>query len=850
MRGCKETNIELGREIDLSSTFSPLERRVLPVLTRLNLQTRMRVLVLVGLLVVLGGLGFLGMTAVSQSSERAMQQHLVMAELIAGEIDSVLTHAKLHLDVVAHNANFNRRSSLPEGYGVAFGMEDTAESRQEWLGQLAESYPQVSVSFSQLILFTPEARFFEAYPALDPVRASLVDGHPEVILAIRDGKPLISNLTTISSGERGILFVLPLTRQSVRYGALVGEFQLPTSRLSDFRVGIGETGHLNVIDGNGIVIGGRQNQLFRPNEHPQFYPALLESRQLSVGTAQYIDGNDDHKINHVMAFAPLTSAPWGVGVGVGEAEAMAYTWDLRNRLALMGGITIIAGLVIAWVGTEIVAKPVRVLEEAAQRIIAGDLGSHITLPHKDELGALAQSLDTARERLKNSREQLERWNRELEEKVTERTQELRERNVELTTLHSISTSINQSAALDNTVKPVLDVVRESLEMNAAWIIIKDQENRLHVGATSGASTGMEYTDLESAACLDCISHFMERPEDPIKLGRAIHCSYLGAIGVAETKGLDSFACTGLMSPEGGEGVLLVSYSGDKTLQTEKQRLLENIGYQLGLGMRNTRLFRERSELQTLREVDRLRAEFISGISHELRSPLGVIKGYVTTLQRRDVSWDEDTRQEFLNIIVEESDRLLELIENLLDTSTIHQRRLVINPKPVPPAKLLRNVADKMAKAHQGHRIECRLTEPIPTIFADPHRIEQVVQNLIDNAVKYSPKGSSVTVKGEIEDEWLKITVLDEGIGIPAASRDRVFDAFYRVDSTATRLVGGVGLGLTICKGLVEAHGGRIWAEARVAGGSAVSFILPLANPDAQRQECDGDEDQEINGILL
>ncbi len=235
---------------------------------------------------------------------------------------------------------------------------------------------------------------------------------------------------------------------------------------------------------------------------------------------------------------------------------------------------------------------------------------------------------------------------------------------------------------------------------------------------------------------------------------------------------------------------------------------------------------EINELKNMRELDRIRAEFVSSVSHELRTPLGLITGYATTLLRPDVAHSEETRKEFLQIIREEGEKLAELVDNILDNSRIQAGKFDMDKTPTNVTELVQRTVAKVRSVTKGHSFLTHL-KPSPSISADSRRLEQVMFNLLDNAVKYTPQGGEITVSVEVEAGHIKISVADRGPGIPRAELTKIFDPFYRVAAGDSRKAPGVGLGLGICRAIVEAHGGIIWAESNPGQGSIFSFILPL-----------------------
>lgn len=228
-----------------------------------------------------------------------------------------------------------------------------------------------------------------------------------------------------------------------------------------------------------------------------------------------------------------------------------------------------------------------------------------------------------------------------------------------------------------------------------------------------------------------------------------------------------------------------------------------------------------------KQVEQMKNQLLSTVSHELRTPLASIKGFATTLLRQDVRWDEATQREFLRIIEEESNRLEELIDNLLDMSQVEAGALRIAREPVQLKRLVREAVDNAQRRTEEHWFVVDLPSELPRVWADARRIRQVLNNLLENALKYSPKGGQITVTCELENENVVVSVADQGQGIPPEFLDRVFDRFFQVDGTSTRKMGGNGLGLAIAKGIVEAHGGAIWAESQVGQGSIFRLALPI-----------------------
>jgi PAS domain S-box-containing protein len=228
-----------------------------------------------------------------------------------------------------------------------------------------------------------------------------------------------------------------------------------------------------------------------------------------------------------------------------------------------------------------------------------------------------------------------------------------------------------------------------------------------------------------------------------------------------------------------------------------------------------------------READEMKTMFISVISHELKTPVALIKGYASTLRREDASWDQKTIQESLTIIEEESDRLDRLINNLLEASRIQAGSLKLELSDVSIPKLVQRVIERFRIQAPKHELVVRLPADFPPVVADEERLAQVFYNLVSNAIKYSPDGGTVRIGGEAHPDHVELYVSDPGIGIPLSKQSRLFEPFYRVDSGLARQTQGVGLGLFLCKAIVEGHGGRIWVESQPKQGATFHFTLPV-----------------------
>jgi PAS domain S-box-containing protein len=227
-----------------------------------------------------------------------------------------------------------------------------------------------------------------------------------------------------------------------------------------------------------------------------------------------------------------------------------------------------------------------------------------------------------------------------------------------------------------------------------------------------------------------------------------------------------------------------------------------------------------------REAETLKDQIISLVSHELRTPLGHIKGFASSLLEPDLTWDEATQRDFITEIDHEADRLAALVSDLLDMSKIEAAGAASLEKGrVRPAELVQQALASVAKVTSDHIVVSDAPEDLPEIVVDGPQIERVLGNLVENAGKYSDPGTEIHVSVQIEDRAAIFCVHDHGPGIPEEYRDQIFEKFFRIKSGRPRTP-GTGLGLPICRGVIEAHGGRIWLVSEDGKGATFCFSLP------------------------
>jgi two-component system sensor histidine kinase KdpD len=277
------------------------------------------------------------------------------------------------------------------------------------------------------------------------------------------------------------------------------------------------------------------------------------------------------------------------------------------------------------------------------------------------------------------------------------------------------------------------------------------------------------------------------------------------------------------------GCLLVFYSQETHFEPMELRHIKVLVDQATITLYNLQLLEIEAESRHEAErANEIKTKFLAMISHELRTPLTSIKGFTTTLLADDVVWEPEEQRDFIQTIQQEANRLQELIDHLLDLSRLEAGMLPITQGPHFLQEILEDVLPQFHSLTSGQTLTMHLPANLPPVYGDAKRIAQVLVNLVRNASTYAPQGTEINISASARGGFVQINVNDEGPGILPADHKRVFKAFQRGINVENGPTQGAGLGLAICKGLVEAHGGRIWIKKKANPGTTVSFTIPLA----------------------
>jgi len=301
--------------------------------------------------------------------------------------------------------------------------------------------------------------------------------------------------------------------------------------------------------------------------------------------------------------------------------------------------------------------------------------------------------------------------------------------------------------------------------------------------------------------------------------------------VIQSLGMDKLPLCTLAAPISVDGqkfgvLLLETIEGPAVFTEDEIPFVQTLADLIAMSIDRARLTAKTDTIRETREAERMRSELMAALSHELRLPLTAIKGYTTALLMDEVEWNPQKRAAFLQRIDAECDNMQVLLSDLLDSALTDMNQLSVEAAPVRLHRIANEVTSEMQLRTELHRLVVDLPSDFPIVSIDPHWIKQVFRNLLDNAIKYSPEGGLIVIRGESRLRDVVVNIADQGIGISPENLIPLFEKYFRVMPSDNYRVPGSGLGLPITRAILEAHGGRIWIESRIGQGTTVSFSLP------------------------
>jgi len=802
-------------------------RSILARFERLGLQRRIMLYVSAGLVVISAIFGFVALQAIQQSTDLVLRERLLIARTEAQEIDKELEHAQSELDNASIGAASALAANNPTNAQSVLRTIDT-----HW--NLFHHFENPCL----IALTDPRGTILLTEPfAPDLVGRNLAQ-LPYLQTAFQSQRATITDgMALDASAGPTVEFAVPLRAGTRVIGWLVGEIgRAHIGERIEPSLGVVESGYaIELIDNQGRVIASNtQGKQFSTSPHLKLIASFLRTGKAGVQTHLVSSNGEDRP--HVVAFAPLQRLPWSIVVEQEEDEALALPRNLQTKFIVFGVLALAGGLALAWATTRTVVRPVNALIHASQAIARGDLEHPLDVSGADEVGALARMFDEMRVALRASREEIAGWNRELEARVQQRTRELA---ALVESSHALTSTLNLDALFEILMKETREVLPAA--EGVALFLCEPHTQRLVVRSTYG---------FNAEGCLqlrfrqdEAIAGKVFESQTPALLGTAAQAQgamanfsdenraqFLRAVGDRQVQ-------SAMGVPLGAKGsrlgaLTLYNFSRPAAFAEHDVPMLQALANQAATAIENARLYQEASEVGALRELNRLKSEFVARASHELRTPMTAIKSLAESLLRRDLHLDSQTQREFLEGIDAAVDRLGGIVEQLLTLSRIEAGKLEIRREPIEVGAILARVVAQFRAQAPTRRIDVFVAENLPHGFGDAERVEDVLTNLFSNALKYSDADQRVEIHARARANEVVISVTDHGIGIPNEERERIFDRFYRVDNALTRRVGGAGLGLHICKTYVEAMGGTIGVESNDGRGSVFRFtLLSASDPD-------------------
>ena len=402
--------------------------------------------------------------------------------------------------------------------------------------------------------------------------------------------------------------------------------------------------------------------------------------------------------------------------------------------------------------------------------------------------------------------------------------ELEQKNREIGILLSVSQAVSQSLDQQHIIDSALEKITETMDVAASYVYLLENNQLVlkgHYGLDPQVVKAMRIAQVNGNIMWQAF-----KSAQLTVLENSIAANEPNLAPLAKV-GFQSHIAIPLEALGTKIGVMGCSTRSVRYFSSKEIELFAAIGRDISIAVRNAQLYEEASSAKALRELDALRTELLANVSHELCTPLTVIKGFASSLLDSDVTFDENTRHDFLLSIDKEADSLNRLIGELLVMSRLEAGVLEVRKELCTITQIIESTKDRLDNMTSRHQLRFLLDPELPQVAVDAEHIGSVLANLVDNAVKYSPVGTQITVEAHTNGKGVIVSVIDEGLGIPKEFQEKIFERFYRLENTTFGHRKGNGLGLSICHGIIEAHGGKIWVDSEPGKGSKFSFSLPI-----------------------
>lgn len=629
-----------------------------------------------------------------------------------------------------------------------------------------------------------------------------------------------------ASGEEKVMTVAaPIVIDGEVAGILAGD--VPPERISESlgSLTVGSSGEVYLVNAEGQLVtlppkAGPEPGLEILGE-PMDSEGVRRVRDGMSGVAEYRNYAGDEVLG---CYLWIPELGWGLVVEESAGLAFSQLGSLRIGIILIVIGLALAALIASLFISRRIGGPLITLKAGAEKLAMGDLDHRIDLKGADELVSLAGSFNRMAEAIQSSHET-------MEGKVQESTLDLR-------ILNEMITSLRRGERPDEVLQKTLQLFMDYTSYDRGWC---------YLAGTDGWRLLFSRCPQELQPGLP---DFIAPGEGPLgrimERGEAVFWGSAQEVDAEETPCIvpeGSFAALPLRSPSRILGLVCLASTRKRRLSGGKKANLRAMADEAGIALENSLLYLELrghiAELEKanleLRSLDEMKSNFISAVTHELKQPLALIGGYAQTAYDYYDSLTYAEELQCLRVIIERTQFLSGLVEDLLDLSMLEVGRIGLLGEEIDLPALARKVAEHHAGGRSEQPVVVDFPAGFPAVVADAKRIEQVLSNLLSNAMKFSEGRGEIRISGSASGENVRVRVEDSGIGIDPAQLEKVFERFYQADATPRRPYAGVGLGLFVCRQIINAHDGRIWAENRTEGGSAFVFELPLG-PLAGRED--------------
>ncbi len=628
--------------------------------------------------------------------------------------------------------------------------------------------------------------------------------------------------------ERGRDIALSLEDRSVDH-ILRGNFFELHQMIQETRANSNDVRYIFVLDPKGNIIDHTFESGF-----PTDLLSLL-GPESGLGHRMQLLQTEEEFIRDIAV--PVFDGKAGVlHIGMTETSLNSAVSEVVRILLIATGIALLVGVALAWFFAHLVTRPVLQLVGVADAVRDGNLARRASITTRDEIGRLGRAFDT------------------MTEQLAIRIEELEDRNLQLSALNTIATLVSGTEPTSGILSEILGKLLNLVQADAGGILFRNHEREsgywAHVGFSQayveGVASLMRNSDKEE------IELILNRAEYPVSEFKPVERRLLSCV---EREGLQSFASAPFWVKGEIHGTLHVTRRAKLPFMPRELELLSSVAAQTGIMLTNRQLLREASQAEALRHLNQMKSEFAVRASHELRTPATAIKGYIETLLRPDMALDRNVQKQLLEDMNEVSDRLNRLIQGVLNVARIDSGGPGVRKERLALRPLLQRITRRLGRQSPRPRLVVELDNSLGDILGDADQLEDILENLISNAYKYSPEGGTVTLSarkssspedydqlriGKTSDvgtrpaQFVTISVADEGIGIVAQEVPKLFQRFYQVRDKRSNRSGGIGMGLFICKSYVEAMGGKIWVKSEQGKGSIFSFTIPVAGSSRQR----------------